>query len=72
MDSRHQRNICQIIHKFFTNLKKYIKSSQNFEMPCHAAATDVNTGEGIASGLGWYYEYGTATSVVAAAAAASA
>ena len=41
-------------------------------MTCHAATTDADNGEGVASGLGWYYEYGTATSVVAAAAAASA
>ena len=52
MDSRHQRNICQIIHKF----KKNTKSSQNFKMPCHAAAAAADTGEGVASGLGWYCE----------------
>ena len=46
MNSRHQRNICQIIHK----IKKKTKSSQNFEMLCYAAATDAD------AGLDWYCE----------------
>jgi len=29
MDSRHQRNIYQIVHKFFTKFKKYTKFTQN-------------------------------------------
>ena len=43
-------NCSQILHKF----KKNTKSSQKFEMSCHAAATDAE--EGVASSLGWYSE----------------
>ena len=42
MEYKHQRNICQIIHKFFRNKKT--KYSQIFKISCYSAAA-ADTGE---------------------------
>ena len=44
MDSRHQRNICQIVHKFFTKFKKIYKIHTKLLQPEGAApGTPVHT-----------------------------